>query len=205
MLGPSTDPPTPWTLLSQVHILCEVLEEGRSVSSGIYRFPVTSRVFAIAEDLEDPSGWVAWGINPDGAQMVGTQALAAFSNTSGVYTMRTYNVTGPVKNNERLLVPGTVSVNYSNYSVVVVQTTVTIAGTVLLKSGQSTSLNLVWNRGPQVQTTTSALMSHSVSNNENLMSSLRFDVGTGESMGGGEIPNKRLKDVSLTRSFQRSC
>lgn len=205
MLGPSTDPPTPWTLLSQVHILCEVLEEGRSVSSGIYRFPVTSRVFAIAEDLEDPSGWVAWGINPDGAQMVGTQALAAFSNTSGVYTMRTYNVTGPVKNNERLLVPGTVSVNYSNYSVVVVQTTVTIAGTVLLKSGQSTSLNLVWNRGPQVQTTTSALMSHSVSNNENLMSTLRFDVGTGESMGGGEIPNKRLKDVSLTRSFQRSC
>ncbi|XP_024386018.1 cytochrome b561 and DOMON domain-containing protein At5g47530 [Physcomitrium patens] len=179
----------------KIYSECKMLPSLGASFAWTFNRSAYSMDFAFTEDLEDPSGWVAWGINPDGAQMVGTQALAAFSNTSGVYTMRTYNVTGPVKNNERLLVPGTVSVNYSNYSVVVVQTTVTIAGTVLLKSGQSTSLNLVWNRGPQVQTTTSALMSHSVSNNENLMSTLRFDVGTGESMGGGEIPNKRLKDI----------
>lgn len=139
---------------------------------------------------------MAWGINPDGAQMVGTQALAAFSNNTGV-SIRTYNVNGAVKGGVPL-VPGTVSVAYSNYSAVVVGTTATITGTVLLKSGQLTSFNVVWNRGSEVDVATAALRSHSLTNADNLRSTLVIDMGTGQTLGGGEIPNKRLKDVSVT-------
>ncbi|PWZ57342.1 Auxin-induced in root cultures protein 12 [Zea mays] len=42
-----------------------------------------------------PGGWVAWGINPTGNGMVGTQALLALvpGASSSVPTVRTYNIT----------------------------------------------------------------------------------------------------------------
>ncbi|OEL30174.1 Auxin-induced in root cultures protein 12 [Dichanthelium oligosanthes] len=47
-----------------------------------------------------PGGWVAWGINPTGSGMVGSQALVALvgdassSNSSSAPAVRTYNITG---------------------------------------------------------------------------------------------------------------
>ncbi|XP_058198301.1 cytochrome b561 and DOMON domain-containing protein At3g25290-like [Rhododendron vialii] len=40
-----------------------------------------------------PSGWIAWGINPDKPQMVGTQALLAYrKNDSGSMVVRPFNI-----------------------------------------------------------------------------------------------------------------
>lgn len=140
---------------------------------------------------------MAWGINPTSPQMVGTQALAAFRNSSGLVSVRTYDVTAAVKALQRSLVPSAVSVAYSNYSAVATAAgTVTIAGRVTLKEGQSTALNLVWNRGPAVVALTSALGSHAFVA-DNLVSTAVVEMATGAQTGGGEIPNKRLKDVRL--------
>jgi hypothetical protein len=66
-----------------------------------------------AEDLQDTTGWVAWGINPTGIYMPGTQALAAFSNSSGV-VVKEYNVTEAVFNGQANLMSGPVSLNYTD-------------------------------------------------------------------------------------------
>jgi len=155
--------------------------------------------FNQAEDLPSSTGWVAWGINPSSPQMVGTQALGAFRNSTGV-TVRTYDVTAAVKNSQQSLVPGPVTVAFSNYSASATAAgTVTISGTVTLHPGQSTSLNLVWNRGPAVVAVTAALSSHLLVN-DNLASTAVVDMTSGAQTGGGQIPNKRLKDVGL-RTF----
>lgn len=44
-----------------------------------------------------PGGWVAWGLNPTGEGMAGTQALVALAGSgSAAPTVRTYNITGYV-------------------------------------------------------------------------------------------------------------
>ena len=40
----------------------------------------------------DPSGWIAWGINPTGAGMLGTQSLLAFKQSDGSMAVDTYNI-----------------------------------------------------------------------------------------------------------------
>ncbi|WOG85988.1 hypothetical protein DCAR_0105182 [Daucus carota subsp. sativus] len=39
-----------------------------------------------------PDGWIAWGINPNGTGMVGTQALIAFKKSNGKITVKPYNL-----------------------------------------------------------------------------------------------------------------
>ncbi|KAL5223144.1 hypothetical protein ABZP36_027857 [Zizania latifolia] len=41
-------------------------------------------------------GWVAWGLNPTGEGMAGTQALVALKGSSSAPTVKTYNITGYV-------------------------------------------------------------------------------------------------------------
>lgn len=129
--------------------------------------------------------------------MSGTQALVAFRNaTGGELVVRTYDVTAAVKLLQRALVPGPVTVEYSNYSASATAAgTCTISGTVKLMAGRSTALNLVWNRGPVVVAATSALASHSLSSN-NLASFANVEMSTGQQTAGGEVRNKDLKDVS---------
>ncbi|XP_031099640.1 auxin-induced in root cultures protein 12 [Ipomoea triloba] len=38
-------------------------------------------------------GWIAWGINPTGAGMIGTQAFIAFKDAQGKVAVKTYNLT----------------------------------------------------------------------------------------------------------------
>lgn len=158
-----------------------------------------------AEDFQSSNGWVAWGINPTSPQMAGTQALVAFRNTTGGVLVKTYDVTAAVKNLQRTLVPGPVTVDYSNYSASATAAgTVTISGTLKLTAGQSTALNLVWNRGPVVVAVTSALTSHSLDTN-NLASYAVVEMSTGQQTAGGEVRNKDLKDVSLPPSSFLPC
>ena len=130
--------------------------------------------------------------------MVGTQALGAFRNSAGV-SVFTYDVTQAVQNNQAALVPGAVTVAYSNYSAAATAAgTVTISGTVALGRNQSTLLNLVWNRGATATPATGGLLAHDLSN-ANLASTAVVDMSSGQTTGGGQIPNLHLKRVSTSR------
>ncbi|KAI8523318.1 hypothetical protein RHMOL_Rhmol13G0064000 [Rhododendron molle] len=49
--------------------------------------------FAFLARPASPSGWIAWGINPDKPQMVGTQALLAYrKNDDGSMAVRPFNI-----------------------------------------------------------------------------------------------------------------
>ena len=144
-----------------------------------------------AEDLQDTGGWVAWGINPTGVYMPGTQALAAFSNSSGV-VVKEYNVTQAVLNGQANLLPGPVSLNYTNTSAVLSGTTMTIFGTLALGAGKATSLNHVWNRGPSV-TSNSQLTAHPISNIQGY-STIDMSSGIATALA---LPHQSLKNVSI--------
>jgi hypothetical protein len=146
--------------------------------------------FAFTEDLQDTSGWVAWGINPTGIYMPGTQALAAFSNSSGV-VVKEYNVTQAVFNGQANLMPGPVSLNYTDISAVLSGTTMTIFGTLALGAGKATSLNHVWNRGPSVNSN-STLAPHPVSN-DNIQGFSTIDMSSGIATASA-LPHQSLKN-----------
>lgn len=151
-----------------------------------------------AEDLQDTSGWVAWGINPTGFHMPGTQALAAFSNSSGV-VVKEYNVTQSVYVGNANLVPGPVSLNYTNFSAVLSGTTMTIFGTLALGTGKSTSLNHVWNRGPSVDSN-STLAPH-LTSNDNILGFSTIDMSSGVATASA-LPHQSLKNVSIFPMIQ---
>ncbi|KAF7121342.1 hypothetical protein RHSIM_Rhsim13G0051500 [Rhododendron simsii] len=49
--------------------------------------------FAFLARPASPSGWIAWGINPDKPQMIGTQALIAYrKNDGGSMAVRPFNI-----------------------------------------------------------------------------------------------------------------
>ena len=142
--------------------------------------------------MQAAGGWVAWGMNPTGPQMPGTQALVAFRNSTAL-TVQEYNVTEAVRDDPgTALVPGPVSANYSNYSATVVARVATIFGTLTLGAGQSGKINQVWNRGPSVALATNQLASHDQSGG-NLLSAGSIDLSTGiTSAVGLTAPNVRF-------------
>jgi hypothetical protein len=144
--------------------------------------------------MQAAGGWVAWGINPTGEGMPGTQALVAFQNSTAL-TVQEYNVTGAVQNSGAALVPGPVSANYSNYSATVVGGVATIFGTLTLAAGQSGKINQVWNRGPSVALATNRLAQHDLSGG-NLLSAGSIDLSTGIASAVG-LPHQTLKNVCM--------
>lgn len=153
---------------------------------------VTNAVdFAFTEAMQVAGGWVAWGINPTGTRMPGTQALVAFQNSTAL-TVQEYNVTEAVQAGAAL-VPGPVSVNYSNYSATVVAGVATIFGTLTLRAGQSGKINQVWNRGPSVALATNRLAQHDLDAG-NLGSAGSIDLSTGIASVVG-LPHQTLKNT----------
>ncbi|KAM7527474.1 hypothetical protein LguiB_030884 [Lonicera macranthoides] len=47
---------------------------------------------AFIAPLAEPSGWIAWGINPTSTGMLGTQSLLAFKQSDGSMVVDTYNI-----------------------------------------------------------------------------------------------------------------
>jgi hypothetical protein len=150
-------------------------------------------VFCNAEDLVYSTGWVAWGINPSGITMPGTQALAAFRDGASVIVKK-YDVSKAVRDNGKPLTPGPISVNYTTFSAEIVSTTVTIFGTLQLTPGQSLVLNHVWQQGPTVDLTTFTLAQHNLAP-ENFQSVLVIDMSTAAAQSV-DLPYIRLKRVS---------
>ena len=150
-------------------------------------------VFCNAEDMVSSTGWVAWGINPSGITMPGTQALAAFRDGASVIVKK-YDVSKAVRDNGKPLAPGPISVNYTTFSAEIVSTMVTIFGTLQLTPGQSLVLNHVWQQGPAVDLTTFTLSQHNLAP-ENFQSVLVIDMSTAAAQSV-DLPYIRLKRVS---------
>ena len=141
-----------------------------------------------ADAAPSSAGWVGWGINPTGTKMVGTQALIAFKNSTAA-TVLTYPITSYSQ-----VVPGSLSVRFTNYSTVIAGTQMTIFTTLHLQTNQSLALNHVWNVGASFDISTNTPGVHSFAN-DNLLSYSSINMSTGTSQIV-ELPHQKLKIVS---------
>ncbi|OAY35239.1 cytochrome b561 and DOMON domain-containing protein At5g35735 [Manihot esculenta] len=94
------------------------------------------------------NGWVAWALNPNGQQMVGSQAILAFLNSSGVPTA----YTTPITSLSPSMQPGDLSFQVSNLKAEYSNGDMIIFATLHLTSSLI-STNQVWQEGPMSGTT----------------------------------------------------
>lgn len=134
------------------------------------------------------SNWVSWAINPSGLQMVGSQALVAYHNSSG--SLSAY--TSPVDSLQTSLSPGTLSFGVPNISAVLESSEMTIFATLQLSSGMTT-VNQVWQVGP-VESGSPASHTRSGANVQS-MGTLNFLSGTTVASGGSGSSRQRRRNV----------
>ncbi|PAN36286.1 hypothetical protein PAHAL_6G271300 [Panicum hallii] len=132
-------------------------------------------------------GWVAWGLNPTGDGMSGTQALVAVPKGSGAYEVQTYSISG-----YSLGSPGPLSYQTSDDLAAELGSDgrVRIFGTLKLQNGTG-EVNQVWQVGPS---SGGAIGIHSTTNADNLNSKGKLNLLTGASTaasGGNSILRKR--------------
>ncbi|KAL1225663.1 Cytochrome and DOMON domain-containing protein [Cardamine amara subsp. amara] len=139
--------------------------EQNSTVSIAFRHPGTSS-----------SSWISWGINPSGPQMVGTQSLVAFTNSSGQFQV----YTSPVISYNTQLGSGSLSFPVSGLSATLVGGEATIFATLELPSNLI-STSQVWQIGPVVNGNPAR---HQTSG-ENMRSSGRIDFRSGQSTASG--------------------
>ncbi len=126
--------------------------------------------------------------------MVGSQVLVAFWENTTSLLVKTYDLTTTLLVGSPVLLPGKVSLNYTNYSAEATGTTVTIFATLQLQPNQSDSLIHVWNRGPSVNLTTYQPSPH-IRSGQNLQSVANLDMSSG-AIGALTGIHLRLKEVS---------
>uniref|UniRef100_A0A1J3DA86 Cytochrome b561 and DOMON domain-containing protein n=1 Tax=Noccaea caerulescens TaxID=107243 RepID=A0A1J3DA86_NOCCA len=148
-------------------------EQNRTVSIA-YRHPGTSS-----------SSWIAWGLNPSGTQMVGTQALVAYTNSS---TGRFQGYTSPITQVQTQLQPGSLSFRVTNVSATLENGEATIFATLELPANLVT-VTQVWQTG---QVANGVPQSHPISG-DNLRSISRIDFRSGQSSGSGGASGDRLR------------
>ncbi|KAK9284876.1 hypothetical protein L1049_024056 [Liquidambar formosana] len=90
------------------------------------------------------SNWVSWAINPTGQGMLGSQALVAFQNSSGVVHAYTSQVTQYQTN----LPEGSLSFGVTGLSAELVNGDMIIFATLQIPSSMGTTVNQVWQVGP---------------------------------------------------------
>ncbi|KAL6992895.1 hypothetical protein U1Q18_011013 [Sarracenia purpurea var. burkii] len=91
-----------------------------------------------------PSTWVAWGINPTSAAMVGTQAIVAYQNPDG--TMAVF--TSPITSYRTLLQNGNLSFPVSDLSATFTNDEIVLYATMNLPLNNGSLVNHVWQDGP---------------------------------------------------------
>ncbi|OIW21170.1 hypothetical protein TanjilG_29990 [Lupinus angustifolius] len=89
-----------------------------------------------------PSGWVSWGLNPTGTGMVGTQAIAAYTQ-DGKITIKTLDI-----QSYKVLVPGKLS--YEVWDLSAEQSNGMIRIFATLKVKEVNEVNQVWQVGPSI-------------------------------------------------------
>lgn len=135
-------------------------------------------------------GWVSWGINPEGARMVGTQALLAFRGASGSMDVATYNISSYVVAKSKIAYE--VADLGSEYGS---DGRITIFGTMKLPAG-TTKVNQVWQVGPSV--TDGAPDKHAFAS-ANMAATGILDLVAGGSTSAGTYSRLRKKNVRTVR------
>lgn len=79
---------------NRVYAACSDLPTLGASVHWTYDQAASSLSVAFVAAPSSPGGWVAWGINPTGGGMIGTQALIAAPRASGGYAVQTYDITG---------------------------------------------------------------------------------------------------------------
>ncbi|XP_022969123.1 cytochrome b561 and DOMON domain-containing protein At5g35735-like [Cucurbita maxima] len=126
--------------------------------------------------------WVAWGINPQGLAMFGTQALVAHQNSTGgthAYTS-SLNPPGPTLQQSDL------RYGVSELSAIYVNSEMTLFATITLPAGMTT-INQVWQEGPMAG---GAPIAHALTN-DNRASRNTLDLLTGSSTAAVDSVLKR--------------
>lgn len=154
--------------------------EQNSTVSIAFRHPGTSS-----------SSWIAWGLNPSGPQMSGTQALVAFTNSSGQFQAYTSSVDGYGTQ----LTRGDLSFGVSLVSTTLVNGEATIFATLELPANLVMT-NQVWQEGPVAN----GIPQVHQRTGDNMRSIGRIDFRTGQSSasGGGSGSRLRRRNVSST-------
>ncbi|GLJ53609.1 hypothetical protein SUGI_1143620 [Cryptomeria japonica] len=133
-------------------------------------------------------GWVGWGINPNGLQMIGTQALIAFRLSNGSTVVDTYNVASKTA----ALNPSKISITVSSKSAVYESSSgkITIFASLALGSNQ-TSVNQVWQVGSSVSNLSPAI--HTTSG-ANLRSLGTLNIKSGAASAPAGLSHQTLKN-----------
>ncbi|XP_010450413.1 PREDICTED: cytochrome b561 and DOMON domain-containing protein At5g35735 [Camelina sativa] len=129
------------------------------------------------------SSWISWGLNPSGTQMSGTQALVAFTNSSGQFQA----YTSPVNSYSTQLQRGTLSFGVSRVSATLVNGEATIFATLELPTNLITA-NQLWQVGPVVN----GVPAKHQTTGDNMRSMGRVDFRTGQATAGGGGSGDRL-------------
>ncbi|KAF8043016.1 hypothetical protein BT93_A1377 [Corymbia citriodora subsp. variegata] len=109
--------------------------------------PATSSLHVAYRATQSPSGWIAWGINPTGTGMVGSQAIVALQNSDG--TMKAY--TTPIDSYSPAMGEKELSVKVSNVTAEYEGGEMAIFAVVgPLGNGTASGVNQVWQAGDSV-------------------------------------------------------
>eukprot|EP00250_Pteridium_aquilinum_P014520 c22038_g3_i1 orf=185-1393(+) len=141
-----------------------------------------------------PSGWVGWGINFNGSSMVNSDAILAFKQPNGSASALRYKLTAAVYDNIALpLMPvADYELQVLNMSALIVGSSFTIFATFHFPAGTSTSINIVYNRGPSV--TNNVPAPHNLGQ-RNGMKTIDLAAGTVLSTGAHHSPRSLLKTL----------
>jgi len=131
---------------TRAYAQCENLSQLGATLSWTYHPGNGSVDLAFRAKPGSSSGWVAWGINPSGGGMVGTQALLALRQSNGTMACKTYNVTSK----KAALVPSAISFPATHLISEYENGLMTIFAKVVLPSNKS-KVKHVWQVGSQAQ------------------------------------------------------
>lgn len=100
--------------------------------------------------LRGETGWLAWGLNPEGPHMVGTRALIGIKRPNGTLELHKYNITAATKIGCQLLPSEDIGLDVQNSSFVHkvhIGYYVILATIFLPKEYNSSRANVVWQVG----------------------------------------------------------
>lgn len=153
-----------------------------------WTYDAAAASLSVAFVAAPPSGgWVAWGLNPTGGGMIGTQALVAVPKAGG-YEVQTYSISG-----YGLGSPGDLSYPTSGLAAELgADGRVRVFGVLTLRNGTGDVVNQVWQVGPF---SGGSIGSHDTSpNSDNMKAVGKLNLVTGASTagsGGGSILRKK--------------
>ncbi|CAL5001020.1 unnamed protein product [Urochloa decumbens] len=152
-----------------------------------WAYDAASSSLSVAFLATPPSGgWIAWGLNPSGTGMSGTQALLAAPKSGGGYGVQTYNINGLSLGD-----PGNIAYDTSDLAAEVgAGGRVRMFGTLKLQNGTGAEVNQVWQVGP---VDGGAITMHATGN-DNMNSKGTLNLITGASAaasGGGSLLRKK--------------